>query len=109
MLNRFIVPAAIIVGLAIGVAGRAEKPSVGRAGKSPRFQCDFKVAIDEAAAEDNRLEPANINQEVEKFLKSHDDFSLADLQNLKLHSGGGRDVLLQEVASIEVKFHKIVP
>jgi hypothetical protein len=74
--------------------------------KGMKYQAEFKVQIDNAAAADNRLEPAGIDAQVQKFLNSHDSFALSDLQNLKIPSSDGRDVLLQEVASIQVEFHK---
>jgi hypothetical protein len=74
--------------------------------KDFRFQSDFKVVIDDAAATDNHVEPASVNQRVKKFIDTHDRFSLADLQNIKIPNSDGRDVLLQEVASVQVEFHR---
>lgn len=71
-----------------------------------RFRADFKMVIDDAAAIDNHVEPASVNQRVRKFIDAHDRFSLADLQNIKIPNSDGRDVLLQEVASVQVEFHR---
>lgn len=71
-----------------------------------RFLSDVTVQIDGAAAADNRLEPDAIRGQVARFLDSHQKFTLNDLNNLKLPAADGREVLLQEVATVQVEFHR---
>ena len=103
----------IILTMATGAAAAPAKPTTRPADQSSfsrggaRFQAQFKVVIDDAAAEDNHVEPGQINGVVQKFLESHDTFTLAEVQNIKIRASNGRDVLLQEVASVQVTFHRI--
>ena len=87
----------------VTVLGGASSPSSQPASK---LQSELKVVVDESAAEDNRLEPQAITEAADRFIASHESFSLSELENLKIHSPKGRDVLLQEVASVQVQFHR---
>ena len=73
---------------------------------APSFEASIDVQIDPAAATDNGLEPSAIKDRVRQYLRSHDSFTLTDLQNVKIPNPDGRDVLLQEVASVQVKFRR---
>ena len=71
-----------------------------------RFEARIDFSIDRSAATENGLSAGAIDDLVNRFLQSHDTFSLVDLQNLRIPSESGRDVLLQEVASVQVEFHR---
>jgi len=70
------------------------------------FSAHLKITLDPRAASDYGVDPKRVDEIISDFAAKHDSFTLNDLQNLKVPAGPDKNLLLSEIATIDVQFNQ---
>ncbi len=69
------------------------------------FASHLKITLDPRTASDYGVDPKKVDSLINEFAAKHDSFNLSDLQNLKIPAGPDKNLLLSEIATIDVQFN----
>ena len=84
---------------------RTARRCPGAAGRSCVF-AHLKITLDPKAASDYGVDPKRVDEVITDFAAKHDSFTLTDLQNLKVPAGPDKNLLLSEIATLDVQFNQ---